>query len=94
MKIDRSYTPAAIATPPANPVKPNSTPAASREETDVTLSDAAKLAAAEMTAPLDIGRIEEIKRAIAEGQFKINSGAIADRLLDSARELLGAQKKA
>lgn len=94
MKIDRSYTPAAIATPPTTPAKSNSVQAPAREETDVTLSDAAKLAAAEMTAPLDIGRIEEIKRAIADGQFKINSGAIADRLLNSARELLGAQKKA
>jgi negative regulator of flagellin synthesis FlgM len=33
-------------------------------------------------------RVEAIKRAIAEGRFEINAEAIAERMLDSARELI------
>jgi negative regulator of flagellin synthesis FlgM len=36
----------------------------------------------------DATRVAEIKQAISEGRFTINSGAIADRLIASARELL------
>ena len=36
----------------------------------------------------------EIKQAIAEGRFEINAGAIADRLISSARELVDAQRRA
>ena len=37
---------------------------------------------------------DKIKQAIAEGRFKINAGAIADRLISSARELVAAQRHA
>lgn len=37
---------------------------------------------------VDSKRIDEIKRAIAEGRFEIDSAKIADRLLGSARDLL------
>lgn len=94
MKIDSAYNPGI---PPATASKPGKSAqqsghseAASEE---VTLSDAAKLAAAESSAPLDIARIEEIKQAISEGRFKINAEAIADRLIASARDILDAQQK-
>jgi len=94
VKIDRSYTAPPSATPAAKPAKSSQktdrTEAASEE---VTLSDAAKLAAAESSAPLDLARIAEIKQAISEGRFKINTGAIADRLIESARGILDAQQK-
>lgn len=45
-------------------------------------------------APVDSARIAEIKQAIAEGRFKINAGAIADGLIDTARGLLQAQRRA
>ena len=37
----------------------------------------------------DVKKVEEIRNAIAEGRFKINSDAIADKLLTSVSELLG-----
>ena len=42
----------------------------------------------------DAGKVSEIKQAIAEGRFSINAGAIADRLIVSARELINAQRQA
>ena len=36
----------------------------------------------------DAGRVEEIKDAIREGRFKVNPEVVADKLLDSVRELL------
>ena len=42
----------------------------------------------------DAGRVAEIKQAISEGRFSINAGAIADRLITSARELINAQRQA
>ena len=43
--------------------------------------------------PFDAARVSEIKQAIANGGFTINAGAIADRLIDSARELVDAQRQ-
>jgi len=37
----------------------------------------------------DVKKVEELRNAIAEGRFKINSDAIADKLLTSVSELLG-----
>ncbi|MBV5336597.1 MAG: flagellar biosynthesis anti-sigma factor FlgM, partial [Deltaproteobacteria bacterium] len=39
-------------------------------------------------------RVSEIKQAIAEGRFTINAGAIADRLIASAKELVDSQRQA
>ena len=46
-----------------------------------------------LTANFDAGRVAEIKQAIADGRFTINAGAIADRLIASARELIDAQRQ-
>lgn len=42
----------------------------------------------------DVGRVSEIKQAIAEGRFTINAEAIADRLISSASELVDSQRRA
>jgi negative regulator of flagellin synthesis FlgM len=39
-------------------------------------------------APLDAGKVEEIKQAIREGRFKVNPEVVADRLIQSMKELL------
>ncbi len=62
---------------------------------EVQLSNAAsQLLTTESESPFDAGRVEEIKQAIAEGRFSINAGAIADRLIASARELVDSQHNA
>jgi negative regulator of flagellin synthesis FlgM len=61
----------------------------------VTLSAAStQLAGAGSGAPVDGARIAAIKQAIAEGRFQINPEAIADSLIDTARDLLQSQRKA
>lgn len=37
----------------------------------------------------DAKKVEEVRNAIAEGRFKVNADAVADRLLSSVAELLG-----
>lgn len=39
---------------------------------------------------VDVAKVAEIKQAISEGRFQVNSGIVADRLIETARELLGA----
>jgi negative regulator of flagellin synthesis FlgM len=88
MKIDSVYnfTP----TPSARPAAKPATPSATGEQ--VQLSAATQIKASD--APVDTGRIAEIKQAIAEGRFHINPEAIADRLISTAQELIAAQRRA
>lgn len=44
------------------------------------------------TQVVDAARVAEIKQAIAEGRFKVNPDVVADRLIDTVRELLSAHK--
>ena len=41
---------------------------------------------------VDTQRVEEIKLAISEGRFKVNPDVIADKLLETVKELIQAQK--
>jgi negative regulator of flagellin synthesis FlgM len=58
----------------------------------VQLSDLAQTRSSE--PPVDNSRVQEIKAAIAEGRFRINPEAIAERLISTAQELIDAQRKA
>jgi negative regulator of flagellin synthesis FlgM len=40
------------------------------------------------SAVVDTARVAEIKQAISEGRFKVNPEAVADRLLETVRELI------
>jgi negative regulator of flagellin synthesis FlgM len=42
------------------------------------------------TDVFDSARVEEIKQAISEGRFVVNTEKVADRLLESVRDLLRA----
>lgn len=44
------------------------------------------------TRVVDAARVAEIKQAIAEGRFKVNADVVADRLLDTVRELISSHK--
>lgn len=64
-------------TAPARPATPPATPAAGRDAAQ-TGSLARALA---NSAPVDMERVQRIKRAIAEGKFPILPATIADRML-------------
>lgn len=41
---------------------------------------------------VDKDKVEAIKKAISEGRFQVNSGVVADRLIDSVKDLISASK--
>lgn len=87
VKIDTS-----LKVPIAAPTRPAAKPAPAEAAGDqVRLSVASQVRAGE--PPVDTGRVAEIKQAIMEGRFRINPEAIADRLIDTARELVNAQRR-
>ena len=102
MKIDSKLStplPGPVANdlrPSQGGVAPGPAPGAS---VDVQLSDLAarlqaiqgQLATGEV---VDAAKIAEIRRAISEGRFQINPDAIADRLLETVRELIDVERYA
>jgi negative regulator of flagellin synthesis FlgM len=98
MKIDPSIQ--RIGSMPVNesrPAKAENKAASEAANSGVTLSElATQLRALETqlaTMPtVDRARVEEIKQAIASGQYKINPENIADGLIDSATAMPGIVK--
>lgn len=45
------------------------------------------------TTTMNVSKIAEIKQAMAEGRFKVNPEAVADRLLETVKELIQNNKK-
>lgn len=41
---------------------------------------------------VDAAKVAEIKQAISEGRFKVDSGVVADRLIQTVKDLIGAHK--
>ena len=73
--------------------RPNTAPDSSAQ---VELSStAASLITAARGAPaeIDTAKIERIAQAIADGSYKINAEAIADKLIANAQEVLGSVKR-
>jgi negative regulator of flagellin synthesis FlgM len=67
-------------------------PAAGKEE--IRISDlAARLSALESDlsagGAFDAAKVDRIKTAIANGEFKVNADVVADKLIQSVQELLG-----
>jgi len=94
MKIESSSTP--VGATLLKPIRAQSTGQASPStENDVQLSVAsALLSTADDEQSFDAARVSEIKQAITDGRFTINAGAIADKLISSARQLVDSQRQA
>ncbi len=100
MKIDKTTPPL-----PASqigelaPRSPNTKPASSTSsgETSVHLGTAsAQLRSLESnianSSVVNKEKVAAIKQAISEGRFQVNSSVVADRLIDSVKELINADK--
>lgn len=92
MKIDNTYK--TTNAPPPVRAQPKSAAETAPTAEAVSLSPLAGTLQAGEKPPVNMARIQEIKDAIAQGRFKINPEAIAGRLIDSARDLVNAQRKA
>ena len=56
----------------------------------VRLSDvSASLAPGEGQAEFDASKVAQIKDAIREGRFEVNSGVVADKLIENVNQLFG-----
>lgn len=92
MKIDSSYKSNLAPLGNRAPAPPASEQKASGDS--VNLSSVASTLQGQATPPVNSARIQEIKDAIAQGRFKINPEAIADGLIESARDLINHQRNA
>lgn len=71
-----------------------SKPAAESEKVELSSLSSSLVkaeAAMESTPVVDRKRVDEIRQAIAEGRFQVDANRIADGLIDSVRQMLGAQ---
>ena len=94
MKIESSTKPAG--SPPLKEARaPSTGKTPSPLGDDVQFSElSAQLKVSGNEQAFDAVRVSEIKQAISEGRFTINAGAIADRLITSAKELVDSQRQA
>lgn len=99
MKIENSAKPVGGQTSGVrtSAAKPAGNPQPAAPETDVALSPlSSRLQQIESTlanAPtMNVDRVAEIRQAIAQGTFKVDTGKIADGLIESVRQMLAAQQ--
>ncbi len=100
MKIEstgKSVAPAAAASEPrSRPAAAPNTPSANATDKVELSSLSASLQKAEAaiaeTPVVNKQRVNEIKSAIANGEFKIDTNRIADGLISSVREMLAASR--
>lgn len=92
MKIDSTYIPASTQISPRPVARPSQESSSNTQS--VNLSPLASSLQGTEKPPINAARIQEIKDAISQGRFKINPEAIADGLIQSARDLLDSQRKA
>jgi negative regulator of flagellin synthesis FlgM len=61
---------------------------------NVTLSNQVQELAAQVssTSVFDTKKVEEIKAAIANGQFQVNAESVADGLMDTVKDLISTRR--
>ena len=65
-------------------------PATADASAKIELSNtAATLLTSHSTPEFDAAKVARISKSIQDGSFKINAGAIADKLISNAKEVLG-----
>lgn len=97
MKIDKPGKPL-----PINPAGEGAAHAAAKEKsnpssatqqsgsTSVSLgSTAAQLQSMANSPVVDAAKVAEIRQAISDGRFKVNTEVVADRLIETVRDLIG-----
>ncbi len=47
---------------------------------------------AEVSSVVDMERVQQVKQAISDGTFKVNSEVVADRLLETAKALISTKE--
>ena len=90
--VSRALTAADATTKSSGVVPAGKTTNAAAPVGSVNISEASRslqnAGASNVEAPFDARRVEQIKAAISSGQFKVNPEAIANKVLDSASDLL------
>lgn len=83
-----------------NTAQPRSAKAAEKAEVGMTSSDSVTLSSTgqALAANVSVGgvfdtnKVEQIKAAIASGQFQVNAERVAEGLIDSVKELISTRK--
>lgn len=94
MKINQPLPPAIVEPTPGatrTPAQPKAAPGfeAQRGATVELSPTAASLRTSAAPAEFDAAKVERIAQSIAEGRFRVNAEAIADKLIANAQEILG-----
>lgn len=85
----KARSPAAKSSGSAQPAAPNSTSV----HLGGTAAQLQSMESAMAGSPVvDAAKVAEIKQAISEGRFQVNSSVVADRLIASVRDLISTQK--
>lgn len=100
MKIDKpgNALPAGViseSNPRASGTKSSATPQPSSTSVSLgsTASQLSKMEANMANTPVvDAGKVTQIKQAITDGRFQVNSGVVADRLIQSVRDLISSNQ--
>lgn len=99
MKIDKLIQPITTVSVSDGKRRTDITPntGTDQENSSVHLSsNAAKLQSIDSSSAdgsvVNIARVQEIKQAISEGNFRINPEVVADRLLETVKELIQSKK--
>jgi negative regulator of flagellin synthesis FlgM len=102
MKIDKSTSPiiqpsvneAATRAPAAKTPTPPLTPQGVSVSLGSTTNQLRGLEGGVTNTPsVDAKKVADIKQAISEGRFQINSAAIADSLINDVNDLIGAEQR-
>ena len=101
MKIDNNSS--SYIKPPASETAARTTAAKTSEMpspgqgVSVSLGSSSQLRSVESsmanTPTVDAKKVAEIKLAISEGRFQVNTAAIADRLINDVQELISAEER-